>query len=352
MSTEIIIILTNTLLILAYFKLVPYYLRKRATSGTVAVPDDELDERLSPVLARVIYQGKVDNKSFVISVFDLAQRGAIKIKREDNGIIILTKADFINDNFIEAEEKVVLESLFSGRSEFVLDKLHENSLGRAFVEFKKVVSQRVDELTGTSKIMRYLSLLPPMALLPASFYYYLLFHERGWVDVFILLFFLLTFAMPIVFYSWFLFGGLYRMVKKYRKTSTGYVLLTLVAFLFVWILIFTGLIFESYVYLVMPIFVQVILLGEHKSGLNFSKSNADMINQIEGFRMYLNSVEKYRAVILNNTIPSSHEDYERNFSYVLALFDNVKIDWVEEVSELIGRTNFQEVSSMDILEYD
>lgn len=350
MSTEIIIILTNTILVLAYFKLVPYYLRKRASSGTVAIPDDEIDEQLSPVLARVIYQGKVDNKSFVISIFDLVQRGAIKVRRADDGIITLIKAGFINDNFIEEEERVVLASLFYGRNEFVLDKLHENSLGKAFMEFKEVVNQRTDKLLKTSRAGHYFFLSLPVVLVLVSTYFYLGIHGFGIFDIFVYMFFGAMLVIPLGFFL-FLFHGLYRLVKKYRKTSTGLALIALASFLVVWILIFTEVIFFSYVYLSFPIFLQVWLIVTHKDNIRFSKSSTEMLGQVKGFRMYLNSVDKYRAVILNKTIPESYEDYERNFSYILALFDDVEIDWVEEVSDLVGRTNFHEVS-MPITDFE
>lgn len=306
-----------TLLSLIYFCYV-WYLYGRDLRNKTIIPLYEPPADLTPEAMRYIINMGYDRKVFTSAIVNMAAKGYLTIKN-DNGTFTLIKNN-VSDDKLSAEEKVTAGQLFSGNSEFLLTNSNSKSMIKAQTFLKNQLKQAYLGVYFVTNIKYFCIgfLLSLTSVLFASD------NANSSFQIFIP-----TLVFGVMFYASF---NNARQLYSCRRYFAAF--FSFVGALFVFaILIISTLTPDLSPFIILDLFILVI------ANLMFFKllkaptaAGRDIMDQIDGFRMYLSTTDRYR---LNFMTPpdKTPELFEKYLPYAIAL--DVENEWGAQFEDVM-----------------
>lgn len=110
------------LLLTGLYLLGAWWFRGRDPVGSPIHAQFELPEDLSPASARYLDRMRFDNKVFTAAILSLATRGHVSMVEGDNGEISLERQGEVDAAALPADERLLVEKLFRGKTRVELKK--------------------------------------------------------------------------------------------------------------------------------------------------------------------------------------------------------------------------------------
>jgi uncharacterized membrane protein YgcG len=324
-----------TLILLLLISLGTYYYISWSRYGRdpeepVIIPSFNIPNNWSPALLRYFYIKKIDDKSFAISIINMAVKKVIKIskgagpKKEDYAVEKSTGLT----NVLSKEEDAIYVRFFNKRNRIYINKSNGSTINAAKNAHEDRLKPQLD-LKGFF-ISHKKSLIKSTLITLAVFVVFMVFVETGTP-------LLLLFLSPFVVIGGFCFFAGFKMIGESVPVGIFliiwgagfggvplYMLLSNLSKLPIISLIFivaSTIMYALYVYLIRAPTV----------------AGTDVISKIKGFKMYLETAEEHRLNMLN---PPEHtpELFEKFLPYALAL--DVENAWGAKFEELLNETDY------------
>lgn len=311
---------------------------KKSVKMPTVVPTFNPPQGKSAAILRYLYTKKSDNKALAASVISLAVKGYITIKQnEDSYSISLKESDqalspdeqtLKNELFDSSEDRLSISDTYSSRWN-AIRSLWKESITKIF--------DLNDYFSKKSSIVKLI--LKPAIILYAIWCMVLaIFTDLSIADLVIVIIGVLFSS----FYSFCIYCvfnmklGNYRIITYiWRGIST-----LVIAILFRGII---GMIFESdsperawtFVFLFLICIICLLFIIYYPK---YTRKGADILSEIEGFRMYLVTAEENR---LNFLTPPEQtpEQFEKMLPYAIAL--DLEIAWANKFSKILEQYNYQ-----------
>ncbi|MBB2151628.1 DUF2207 domain-containing protein [Pedobacter gandavensis] len=296
----------------------------------IIIPSFNIPNNWSPALLRYFYIKKVDDKSFAISIINMAVKKVIKItkgagqKKEDYAVEKSTGLT----SLLSKEEDAIYVRFFNKKNRIYINKSNGSTINAAKNAHDDQLKPQLD--LKSFFINHKTQLIKSTLITLAVFVVFMVFVETG-TPLMMLFFspfiiiggicFFAGFKMigESVFVGIFLiiwgagFGGvpLYMLLSNLSK-------LPIVSLVFI---VTSTIMYASYVYLIRAPTV----------------AGTDVISKIKGFKMYLETAEEHRLNLLN---PPEHspELFEKFLPYALAL--DVENAWGAKFEALLNEADY------------
>ncbi|TCC98575.1 DUF2207 domain-containing protein [Pedobacter hiemivivus] len=296
----------------------------------VIIPSFNIPNNWSPALLRYFYIKKIDDKSFAISIINMAVKKVIKIskgaglKKEDYAVEKSTGLT----NVLSKEEDAIYVRFFNKRNRIYINKSNGSTINAAKNAHQDRLKPQLD-LKGFF-ISHKKSLIKSTLITLAVFVVFMVFVETGTP-------LMLLFLSPFVVIGGFCFFAGFKMIGESLPVGIFliiwgagfggvplYMLLSNLSKLPIISLIFivaSTIMYALYVYLIRAPTV----------------AGTDVISKIKGFKMYLETAEEHRLNMLN---PPEHspELFEKFLPYALAL--DVENAWGAKFEELLNEADY------------
>ena len=312
-NSYVLVAVMGILILLTYYYLTWRKVGRDPESGTI-VPIFHPPENLSPAAMRYIYRMGFDNKAYSAAIINMAVKGFLTIEDDDNTYTV-RRVDGADEAVLAPGEKTVLRRLLRGKQSATFKRKHNASIRKSIQALKKLLKKE---------------------------YHSTQFHTNGW---YLIPGVILSILILVV--SGFSYSG-----------ETAFALLMLSLWLTGWS--FTIFVLIRQRQLLMALIFSVFEIGaltflfELGSwsllvllaaliGLNIlfyylmkapTDTGRKLLDQIEGFRLYLGTAEEDRLNALNppEQTPALFEKY---LPYALAL--GVDQAWSERFAAKIAR---------------
>jgi uncharacterized membrane protein YgcG len=328
------LLLASGFLVTLLYYLIAWSAVGRDPARDVIMPLYEPPATLSPSAMRYLMRMGYDNKTFAAAILDMAVRGFLKIT-EDSGAYTLTLTGK-DDRVLTPDEKQIASELFEGRNEVLLQQENHTLIKGAMVAAQKWLKS-AEEKTYFVANSRYLIPAIALSLLVILSFFATLKLPQRIIGIFLSFWLTLwTIGVSALFLTVF---AAWRDVARHGSAS----------------LIGTG---KAFFY---TLFAIPFLGGEIMGLLFLAKSTSlsfgmflvasgilhgvfvhlmkaptfagrRLMDQVEGFRMFLGSVEGDR---LNRAAPPQQtpQVFEKFLPYALAL--DVEQDWANKFSGIL-----------------
>ena len=328
------------LLSFGFLAILVYYLLAWNAAGRdpargVIMPRYEPPPDLSPAAMRYLVRMGYDNKTFAAAVLDMAARGYLKIKEQAGSYTLYATGK--DDRILSPDEKLLAGELFDGRSELWLHQENHAIISTAQKALKQYLKRAEDKIYFVTN-SRYLIAPVLVSIGLCAVVLYL----RGLPQLLLAGFL----CFWLTFWSLGVAGLVYAAVKNWRAIVKGQkpasggigtcIFLTFftIPFIFFEIMALGFLVKTSS--LSVALFV-VACAGLHILFLYLMKAptlaGRMMLDQIEGFKMFLGAVDTDR---LNRMNPPEQtpEAFEQFLPYAVAL--DVEHTWSERFSGVVA----------------
>jgi hypothetical protein len=323
------------LILLIYYLIVWAEFGRDIPRGTV-IPMFEPPEILSPAAMRFIRRMGYDNRVFATSLVNMAVKGFITITQTADSIQIARYVPY--DDFrkynLSPEEEVIARTLLYFDDWFEFDSENHEQISKTIESIQNKLEREYEQkyfLSNTAYLVPGLFLsagtLIGMILLQIS--------EGGiyWIE---------PFVYGAVFSTMAVSAFLYAVFPHFRKIATGRgnSFLSLSAGVFgLLMFLFLGAYGISYIAESSNVFMGLFAAGFILVNVIFyhllkapTHEGRKVIDQIEGFRMFL-SVAEADDMNLHNPPDKTPELFERYMPYALAL--DVEQAWCEQFAEIV-----------------
>jgi len=312
-NRNLLISIIGLFLVLGYYLVVWYRVGRDPDEGTI-IPLFEPPHNLSPASMRYIRKMGYDDETFASAIVNLAVKGYLTISKGSKHYT-LAKEETANNALLSKGELKVANKLFAGRSTpLKLESKNHKRIKGAINSLKQSLSGDFHKVyfKTNSKYLTPGVLLSAAMLLISAF----LGSGRGGQLVFMTIW--LSIWTTAVFYLWAsrqylmaaLFTGaqVFAIFTFFLSVSSTFVIL---------VIIFVGVNALFYTILKAP-----------------TRLGRQLLDKIEGFRMYLSTAEQHRLNIMNPP-EKTPELFERYLPYALAL--DVDQEWAEQFSDVLAR---------------
>ncbi len=327
--------LGGLLLALIYYGITWLAVGKDPAAGVI-MPLYQPPAGFSPASIRYVYRMAYDNRIFAANVLSLAVKKILKIKEDEKGTFTLTRLDGSQASLLP-DEKLVADKLLGSSKILTLKTENHTRIGGAIEELKRSLRLNLEKVyfLRNSKylipglILSVVTLIAAIVALPGKASapgLFLCVWLTGWsMGVFALL--------HQAWHAWsnYLFGGGHR-----GASLGGAIVISLFSLPFVGGEI-AGMVFLS-------ITTSVVILGILAAlvFVNYlfhyllkapTHTGRDLLDKIEGFKMFLSAVEKDRYNALM-PVKKTPELFEKYLPFALAL--DVEQAWSEQFADVLG----------------
>lgn len=276
---------------------------------------------LSPSAMRYILKMKIDEKAFTSALVSMATKGVLKIEKKKS-IYYLIRIENASDTNLSASEKVIFNSIFSGKSLFKVSNANHTELSRTITKFASE-EKKTHQETYFKLNRKYLSLGIIFSILTLAAMFF--FNEYS--------FSLGTFSalVPILFFMFVLFKN----TSTTNKNGAGFFIGFVLFFIFISNIGSFGLgTFEIIVFaatLIFLLFLNLLFAYLMKAPTLFGRKEMD---RIEGFKMFLKTAEESRLDSINapEKTPQLFEEY---LPYAIAL--DCENQWADKFKDVIKK---------------
>ncbi|NRF41080.1 DUF2207 domain-containing protein [Pedobacter foliorum] len=296
----------------------------------VIIPTFNVPNNWSPALLRYFYIKKIDDKSFAISIINMAVKKVIKISKGEG----LKKEDYAVEkstgltNVLSKEEDAIYVRFFNKRNRIYINKSNGSTINAA----KNAHQDRLKPQLNLKDffISHKKHLIKSTLITLAVFVIFMVFVETGTP-------LMMLFLSPFIVIGGFCFFAGFKMIGE--SVPVG-------IFLIIWGAGFGGV--PLYMLLSnlnkLPIISLVFIVASTIMYALYvylirapTAAGTDVISKIKGFKMYLETAEEHRLNMLN---PPEHspELFEKFLPYALAL--DVENAWGAKFEELLNQADY------------
>ena len=286
---------------------------------------------LSPASVRFISQMGYDNKSFAAAVINMAVKGVLTIT-ETKAKYKLTKKSPADLTVLSVEEKQIFDLLFRTADSIEVKQVNHTTFSNCIYSLKTNLKNRFEKVYFFTNI-HYFVVGLLLSIVAAVFACLNRQAEKTIISVF-----LIIWLSVWSFGTFMLLAQVRRLWKIALETSSNFIIavvVTVIAFPFliaqiagVVIFIVYGS-FKSFLILSVLISTNVLFYYLLKAPTILGRK---IMDQIEGFKMFLSVAEKDRLNILNPP-EKTPELFEKYLPYALAL--DVEQQWAEKFSDVL-----------------
>ncbi|WP_448384401.1 DUF2207 domain-containing protein [Desulfosoma sp.] len=319
--------------VLAYYLAVWFRVGRDPEPGPI-IPLFEPPHGFSPAAVRFIRHMDFDQKTFAAAVVNMAVKGHLLIRETDDTYVLVKKTG--KKEQLTPGEKKISDALFdSGLKEIALDNKHAAKFRKALEDLHKTLSQEYEK-TYFFTNSRYM--IPALGFSLAIFAGLILYAPQpvmaAFLAVWLTLWSLGCTALAIqVFHAW--RGSRRGRLPRRLLGKFSAVGITVFALPF-WAGEIVGLALFAYSVSVLGAVILAALGGFHALFYHLLKAPTHLgrkiLDQIEGFRMYLSIAEKDRLGILHPP-EKTPEHFEKYLPYALAL--DVEQEWCEQFARVL-----------------
>ncbi len=305
---------------------------KDPSRGTI-IPLYEVPENLSPAAVRFIMKMGYDNKIFSAILMNLGVRGYIKIREEKKKFTLekLKPADSDLSN----EETAVMDELFEQADTLKLDRKNRIQILSAVSYLKKELNKKYKNSMFflNSTYMTPAVLISIISVVAA----FLLSPRIGGESMFLYIWLSLwTIGLMVMASAG--FRNLTAGIRNNDKTKLfSSIIMLLIAIPFILIELFVIFKFSSNIPIVFNV-VLLIMIGLHILFYDLlkapSETGRDLMDKIEGFRMYLSAAEKDN-INMHDGPPDDIDTYEKFLPFAFAL--DVENKWTGRFQSVIDK---------------
>lgn len=319
--------------VLAYYLVVWVRVGRDPEPGTI-IPLFEPPHGFSPAAVRFVRNMDLDQKTFAAAVVNMAVKGHLLIRETDDTYFLVKKSG-AKESLTPGEKKIADALFDSGSREIALDNTHAAKFRKALEDLRKTLSQEYEKSYFFTN-SRYM--IPALALSLAILAGLILYAPHPPMAAFMALWLSIwslgCTALAIrVFHAWreSRRGRLpRRLLGKFSAVG-----ITLFALPF-WAGEIGGFAFFAYSVSFMGALILAALGVFHALFYHWLKAptrlGRKILDQIEGFRMYLSIAEKDRLGILHPP-ERTPEHFEKYLPYALAL--DVEQQWCEQFAGVL-----------------
>lgn len=321
-----------------------YYLYAWAQVGRdpkpgVIVPRWEAPENLSPAAMRYVRRmGKFDMKTFTAAIISLAVHGCLRIVEKDDDYTLTREAN-PNTAGLQPEEAKLFTDIFSDGSTLVLTNTNHAVVQSSRTELQHQIQQRCEPAifdTNSGYLVPgiILSVLLPLVIIIMQ-YSGGFSGDQGsliggamFTGLAVLMFFVA--ALP----KWRdIFTG--STISRIASCVSAVILTGFFSIFFIVGVMMLGNSVPIALVLVIALMAVINILFYHLMKA-YTKRGRQLLDEIEGFRMYLSVAEKDRLNLLNPP-EQTPELFERYLPYALAL--DVEQQWAEQFDDVLKRAS-------------
>ena len=309
--------------VLGFLALLVYYLRiwsqvgRDPGKGTI-IPLFEPPKGFSPAAIRYLMQMGFDAKTFAAAVMDMAVKGYLSIW-EANELFVLEKKQ---DAPLFPEERSLGSELFAGNKTLEISQKHQRILANSQENLEKSLKK----MLATIYFKTNRSYLWPAAIITLSMLgaLFLTAEDRGAGAVSIIFYLVSCLVIVMIYMFWEKSGWLQKiffLVFGVFWSLPSVMIAPAAAFSSIYISLILGSI------LIMHLFFVYLLRAPTLKG-------RQIMDQIEGFKMYLSVAEKERLELLHPP-EKTPELFEKYLPYAFAL--DVENEWSEQFAEVLAQ---------------
>ncbi|HEX9881502.1 MAG TPA: DUF2207 domain-containing protein, partial [Hyphomicrobium sp.] len=331
-NAGLLVALVGLLAVLAYYLKTWSAVGRDPAAGTI-FPRFEPPQGLSPAATRFIRRMAYDRKAFSAALIDMAVKGFLRIK-EDGGTYELERQPSASEDPLASGEKAIARTLLGGRHAIKLMSTNHRLISESIRKLKSSLEgehERVHFLTNRSEFywgagLTVLTVVVAAVLAhPSPETWFLSLWLAGWSAGCI-----------------FLAG---RALMAWRDARAGRHFGSYVAALFASLFAVPFLAAEAIVLVMLgvefPSFLILSFVALGAVNIVFfyllkapTLAGRKLMDEINGFRMYLGVAEKERLNLLNPP-ERTPELFERYLPYALAL--DVENEWSEAFADVLAR---------------
>ncbi len=315
------------LLLVLFYSLSWFYLGRDPEIKTV-IPLFEPPQGFSPQALRYIKKMRYDNKMFTAALINMAIKQHIKIEEKPNKDYVLKKISDDTSQLTQAEQAISKE-LFSKANEVKLVQKNHQTLSAAIKRFKTALVKefRDKHFKLNSPVILFSFIITLASLFPAA------------IESLERLFFMTAVSITTFIVA----EGLLKLFSNIKHGE--YAFKTIVSsiagviFTFVFVLMFAEQMLRDdwaiYIMVILFIATNAVFIDLIRKP---TPTGAKIINQTEGFAMYLKATEKDR-MNFRNPPDKTPELFERYLPYALAL--GLEQAWAIQFAEVLVKTQYQ-----------
>jgi len=312
-NRNLLISIIGLILVLGYYLVVWYRVGRDPDEGTI-IPLFEPPHNLSPASMRYIRKMGYDDETFASAIVNLAVKGYLTISKGSKHYT-LAKEETANNALLSKGELKVANKLFAGRSTpLKLESKNHKRIKGAINSLKQSLSgdfHKVYFKTNSKYLTPGVLLSAAMLLVPA-------FLGSGRAGQLVFMTLWLSVWTTAVFYLW--------ASRQYLMAAlfTGAQVFAIFTF---FLSISSTFVILVIIYVGVNVLFHMILKAPTRVG-------RQLLDKIEGFRMYLSTAERHRLNLMNPP-EKTPELFERYLPYALAL--DVDQEWAEQFSDVLAR---------------
>ena len=347
-----LIVLIGSVLLLGYYSAAWYAVGRDPARGII-MPFYEPPRGFSPAAVRYLVRMGFDQKTFAANIINLAVKGYLSIKQDEKGYV-LTRRDGdagarrpSSGGFgmgvpeqLRPDEKVVLEKLFASSKAVRLDRVNHERIGKAIESLKQTLKNNLEKIYFLANrpylvpglVISAVTMVLCVLAVPGSRK-----AVAAFMSVWLLIWTLgVTALSASALSAWknALHGSHHQASAWAQATSTSLFALPFLAgeiiglIVLGWatslplLLVLLGIVAANYLF-------HYLLKAPTRVGRR-------LMDEVEGFRLYLTAVEKDRLDVLN-PVDKTPELFEKYLPYALALGGGQT--WSEKLADVLSSSS-------------
>ncbi len=331
------IMLGGILIVFIYYLITWFLVGRDPKKGSIMTYFDP-PESLSPASMRYILNMKYDEKILSAAIVNMAVKGHLSIKESDDSYILSR----INDTLagLSDEEKAISNALFSGGKNIEVSNSHHSEFAAAIEKCKKSLKSRFEI---TYFVLNLKIFIPGLVLCIIIMFTGIFADSLNFVTGFMLLWLSFwTVGVAAILKMMFTFWktAITAANKKSSKFAAA-IVFTLVGLLFVGAEIGGIYLFFMFLYSsiwVAPLAAIAILINYLFFRLLKAPTLAgrQVMDKIEGFRMFLDVAERHRMELLNPPVKDI-KTFEKFLPYALAF--GIEENWAGYFNDVLSASS-------------
>lgn len=319
------------LLPFSYFFVAWQQLGRGPRKGTI-VPLFEPPNNLSPAAVRYILKMGFDVKTFTTAIVSMATKNYLTMKNE-NDVYTLTKTG-LNQNLLSSEENAIANVLFKNTNEIVLTQDNYEAISTAKKDLSNALKAEFNNVEFVTNSSFFFIGLTWSVI---AFFIIISFANDMSTAIFAAIWLLVwTFACFALAYSAWISISAFLANKSFTQFFAGiFSVLFLLPFLVgevVGFFIFGASM--SYISMALLMLIAIMNIVFYHILKAPTETGRKIMDQIEGFKMYLGTTEGYRLDKLNPPAKTPAL-FEKYLPYAIAL--NVENAWGQKFNDVLTR---------------
>lgn len=333
-NMEIGIGLGGFILLLLYYTVVWFLAGIDPKRGTV-IPLFNPPENLSPASVRYIQKMGYDIKAFAAALINMAVKGFISIKEDDNEYVIVRENT--DDTVLSREEKKIAKKLFGSKDKLTLSSSNNSTIRDGIRSIKNILKMSFEKIYFiTNKGYFIPGFVLSLLIILMGIYYAGRSGFNNFISIWLTFWTIaVVFLISRVIQAWrdYLSGRKHIKVSKVSLFAAIFLTLFSLPFIaaeFFVIFFFANISSLWFIAIMIALIVTDYLFYRLLKAP--TRAGRRILDSIEGFKMFLSVAEKDRLKFMA-PIDKTPEVFEKYLPYALAL--DVEQEWAEQFSEIL-----------------